>query len=98
MTPTPVTEAVSPGQHAIEELKKLWGSRHFERKLTAARALARSLGPQFIEALEETGAGDDPRIIQAFAILAERLEEPDINADAVDGHEPQRLTPLPRRR
>jgi len=55
----------------IKKLKKEWGG-DFDAKLAAAQAIVAE-HPDLVDALDETGAGNDFRVIKFFAQLAEDL-------------------------
>lgn len=58
---------------AFEELSKEWG-RATSQKINAAHATAGSLaGEDFQAMLDETGLGNDPRLVRGFAKLAEAV-------------------------
>lgn len=59
----------------VNSLKKEWGQA-FEHKVKAAqRAVEEIGGKDLVEALNKTGAGNDPNIIRAFAKMADFLRE-----------------------
>lgn len=60
---------------AEEELRREWG-RVYDRKVTAAARAVRQLGGDDLGSfLDETGLGNDPRMIRAFARIAEQIGE-----------------------
>ena len=58
----------------IDTLKTEWG-KDFDRKLTAARAVTKRLGPAFARFLDDTALGDDPHVICKLAELGRPLVE-----------------------
>lgn len=61
--------------NAERELRSEWG-RTYDRKVTAAsRAVAEFGGEAMAEYLDETGLGNDPRLIRTFARIAELVGE-----------------------
>ena len=88
------TNELTPGEEAITILKRRWGAG-FEKRLQDARYLCRRLGPDFVEALDETGAGDDYRIIIGIERLARALD--DRGRDVEPQEEEQRPTRESRR-
>jgi hypothetical protein len=58
----------------LAELRHEWGAR-FEDRLTRAKIAVRQLGgAEMIQWLEETGLGDDPRMVRHFEQLGGRLD------------------------
>jgi len=63
-------------QRAAErELRGEWGGAYGQRLRAAARAARDFGGEPLLALLEETRLGDDPRVIRAFARIAERIGE-----------------------
>jgi hypothetical protein len=56
---------------SIEALREEWGEK-YESKVEAAKAVVHK-HPALIDALEESGLGDDPRMIRFFAELGEEM-------------------------
>jgi hypothetical protein len=69
--------AVSEGTDEAETLATLhaeWGGA-FEKKLEAARLVTKRIGPAFERQLDETGLGNDPRLIKRLAEVGAPLLE-----------------------
>ena len=59
----------------LGELKKEWGAAYDERATIAAKAASKIGGPDFIKYLDETGLGDDPKLIKVFAEVGKIMGE-----------------------
>ena len=60
---------------SLNELKSEWGA-NFDERITMAKRVVKEIGGQDLQtALNETGAGNDPRIIKAFSKMAEFFAE-----------------------
>jgi hypothetical protein len=67
--------AAESQQIAERELRGEWGGGYDKRLRAAARAARDFGGEPLLALLEETRLGDDPRVIRAFARIAERIGE-----------------------
>lgn len=66
---------------AEHELRGEWG-RTFDRRVAAAgRAVAEFGGAELAHYLDETGLGNDPRLVRAFARIAETVAEDSLVGD-----------------
>jgi hypothetical protein len=73
---TDVQTRSAESQHAAErELRGEWGGAYGQRLRAAARAARDFGGEPLLALLEETRLGDDPRVIRAFARIAQRIGE-----------------------
>lgn len=72
------TEATQQQQEATVSLKKEWGSA-FEQNLDLAKAAVKRYGGQeLFDHLDETGLGNDPRLIMAFAKIGRAVSDDEI--------------------
>ncbi len=55
-----------------------WGDKFEANARVAKQALAKFATPELIAALEETGAGSDPRVVEAFHNIGLRMQEDNI--------------------
>lgn len=90
-------EEAVPSDAALSTLHALrteWGSQ-FDDRLARAKMAVRSIGgADIVEMLEETGLGNDPRVIRLFARFGESLDrERTGGADASSPVEPSTLSP-----
>ena len=69
------TRSAEAQRTAERELRGEWGGAYGQRLRAAARAARDFGGEPLIALLEETRLGDDPRVIRAFARIAERIGE-----------------------
>lgn len=60
---------------AERELRGEWGRAYERRVAAAARAVAEFGGTALAEYLDETGLGNDPRLVRAFAGIADQIGE-----------------------
>lgn len=58
---------------AVSTLSQEWGSSYHTNLELARRAVAELGGPDLKEVLEETGLGDDPSLVRAFAAIGRRI-------------------------
>lgn len=59
----------------VQTLQKEWGKAYEERVQWAARAAKQIGGDELIEYLNNSGAGDNPHLIRAFAKIGELMRE-----------------------
>ena len=83
------TDDLTPADETIAILKRRWGAS-FEKRLQAARDLCQRVGPDFIDALEETGAADDYRIVIGIDRLARALDDRDRDVEPEEEPQPPR--------
>lgn len=69
-------KAVDDGNNALM-LK--WGDKFEANSRVAKEALAKFATPELIAALDESGAGSDPRVVEAFLNIGQRMQEDNIN-------------------
>lgn len=66
------TAAIEAG---TTKLKETWGDK-FDANVTIAKeALAKFSTPELIQALDESGAGSDPRVVEAFYNIGLKMQE-----------------------
>lgn len=61
--------------NALADLKKKWGAAADQNIAYCQRAINDFGGPDLVAALNETGAGNDPRVIQFFAKIGRTMGE-----------------------
>ena len=72
------TEVRDQQASAVEALQKEWGSA-FEQNLDLAKAAVKRYGGQdLFDHLDETGLGNDPRLIMAFAKIGRAVSDDEI--------------------
>ena len=59
----------------LNSLKQEWGQAYTERATIAAKAAAKVGGEEFIKYLNESGLGDDPKLINVFAEVGKIMGE-----------------------
>lgn len=59
----------------LNSLKQEWGAAYTERATIAAKAAAKVGGEEFIKYLNESGLGDDPKLIKVFAEVGKIMGE-----------------------
>lgn len=82
---------------AVATLQKEWGE-NFQAKLEAAQRAASRLSPTLLAILDETGLGNNPKIIRFMASLGEAAEQvrDQINAILGDRNHPYHHPTDPR--
>ena len=76
--------ASSDEQTVLTQLREEWGDAFDDNLAAAKRAVQKHGGKKMVEALEDSGLGNDPRIIKAFAELGLGSQQDQSNKDDAD--------------
>jgi len=73
------TETIQQRQQGIQGLREKWGEEGFKKNAHRSNLTAKHFGgDSFIDYLNQTGLGDDPKLIEVFAMIGSKLKQEDV--------------------
>lgn len=84
-------------QHGYSVLTEEWGGAFKERLAVATKAAELYGGPELIQVLKDTGLGNHPAMVRAFAKIGLEITEPGELRGGSGGRSPARLSPAEAR-
>lgn len=84
-TDTKAQELTASREAAISGLKAEWGQKYDQNLNFASRAVQHIGGEELVKVMNETGMGDNPAMIKAFAKIGELLGEDVLKVGKSDG-------------